>query len=30
VFTAVTDQIVENLTIAVIGPHPTRSFLDTL
>jgi AcrR family transcriptional regulator len=30
VFTAVTDQIVENLTIAVNGPHPTGSFLDTL
>jgi AcrR family transcriptional regulator len=30
VFTAVTDQIVANLTMAVAGPHPTGSFLDTL
>ena len=30
VFTAVTDEIVANLTIAVTGPHPTGSFLDTL
>jgi AcrR family transcriptional regulator len=30
VFTTVTDEIVENLTIAVAGPHPTGSFLDTL
>jgi AcrR family transcriptional regulator len=30
VFTSVTDQIVENLSIAVAGPHPTGSFLDTL
>ena len=30
VFTAVTDEIVENLTTAVTGPHPTGSFLDTL
>jgi AcrR family transcriptional regulator len=30
VFTTVTDQIVENLTMAVNGPHPTGSFLDTL
>jgi AcrR family transcriptional regulator len=30
VFTAVTDQIVANLTLAVTGPHPTGSFLDTL
>jgi AcrR family transcriptional regulator len=30
VFTAVTDEIVANLTIAVAGPHPTGSFLDTL
>lgn len=30
VFTAVTDEIVENLALAVSGPHPTGSFLDTL
>src|ERR1700689_4907090 len=30
VFTAVTDQIVANLAMAVAGPHPTGSFLDSL
>jgi AcrR family transcriptional regulator len=30
VFGAVTDQIVANLTMAVVGPHPTGSFLDTV
>ncbi len=30
VFSAVTDQIVANLTRAVAGPHPTGSFLDSL
>jgi len=30
VFGAVTDQIVANLTRAVVSPHPTGAFLDTL
>jgi AcrR family transcriptional regulator len=30
VFGAVTEQIVANLTMAVVGPHSTGSFLDTL
>ena len=30
VFTAVTDQIVANLAMAVAGPHATGSFLDSL
>jgi AcrR family transcriptional regulator len=30
VFTAVTHQIVANLAMAVAGPHPTGSFLDSL
>lgn len=29
-FTAVTEEIVENLTMAAAGPHPTGSFFDTL
>lgn len=30
VFTSVTDQIVASLSMAVTGPHPTGSFLDSL
>jgi AcrR family transcriptional regulator len=30
VFTAVADGMVETLTSAVVGPHPTGSFIDTL